>query len=218
MAYQKIFHINHITDRIFSVLATARCPICGEILFNQLLMAAFLIGTSWQRPTFRIIGLLCWENTGYRGIPSRMLISLLLIWISFWINSRVTYGVALTFMWRHSNVPVKLQLFNIFKGHINYAGIHWHITVTSQISCVSTVCLVVFSGAYQIKNQRPASLAFGRQIHRWPGNSPHRRPVTQKKLPLDDVIMQDVCMEVSDWYYSILGITYETARCISLNF
>ena len=40
----------------------------------------------------------------------------------------------------------------------------------------------------QIK-ESSASLAFVRGIHRWPVNSPHKRPVTRKTLPFDDVIM-----------------------------
>ena len=35
-----------------------------------------------------------------------------------------------------------------------------------------------FSGADQRKHQSSASLAFVRGIHRWPVNSPHKRPVT----------------------------------------
>ena len=34
------------------------------------------------------------------------------------------------------------------------------------------------------KNQSPASLAFVRGIHRWPMDSPHKRPVTRKKFHL----------------------------------
>ena len=32
-------------------------------------------------------------------------------------------------------------------------------------------------------------MAFVRGIHRGPGNSPHKWPVTRKKFPVDDVIM-----------------------------
>ena len=34
-----------------------------------------------------------------------------------------------------------------------------------------------------------ASLAFVREIHRWPVNSPHKVPVTRKMFPFDDVII-----------------------------
>ena len=46
-----------------------------------------------------------------------------------------------------------------------------------------------YSGADQRKLQSSASLAFVRGIHRWPVNSPHIRPVTEKMFPFDDVIM-----------------------------
>ena len=39
------------------------------------------------------------------------------------------------------------------------------------------------------KNQIAASLAFVRGIHWWPGNSPHKGPVTRKMFPFDDIIM-----------------------------
>ena len=39
------------------------------------------------------------------------------------------------------------------------------------------------------KHQSSASQAFVRGIHRWPVNSPHKRPVTRKMFPFDDVIM-----------------------------
>ena len=39
------------------------------------------------------------------------------------------------------------------------------------------------------KHQSAHCWPFVRGIHRWPVNSPHKRPVTRKKLPFDDVIM-----------------------------
>ena len=54
---------------------------------------------------------------------------------------------------------------------------------------VSMVYSTVYSGADQRKHQSSASLAFVWGIHRWPVNSPHKRPVTRKKFPFDDVIM-----------------------------
>ena len=52
--------------------------------------------------------------------------------------------------------------------------------IASQITCVSIVYLTVSSGAYQIKHQSFAPLAFVRGIHWWQGNSPHKGPVTRK--------------------------------------
>ena len=55
-----------------------------------------------------------------------------------------------------------------------------------------------YSGADQRKHQSSASLAFVREIHRWPVNSLHKWPVTGKMLPFDDVIV--------NWIQSILTL------------
>ena len=61
--------------------------------------------------------------------------------------------------------------------------------IASQITSVSIVYSTVCWGADQRKHQSSASLAFVRGIHRWPGNSPHKWPVTRKMFPFDDDIM-----------------------------
>ena len=63
----------------------------------------------------------------------------------------------------------------------------------SQITILTFVYSTVNSGADQRKYQGPASLAFVRGIHRSPVNSPHKRPVTRKMFPFDDVIMLVSC-------------------------
>ena len=63
------------------------------------------------------------------------------------------------------------------------------IAMSSQITSLTIVYSTVYSGADQRKHQSSMSLAFVRGIHRGPGNSPHKWPVTWKKFPLDDVIM-----------------------------
>ena len=52
--------------------------------------------------------------------------------------------------------------------------------MASQIISVPIVYVHVCSGAYQIKHQNSASLSFVMELHRWPMNSPHKRPLTQK--------------------------------------
>ena len=61
--------------------------------------------------------------------------------------------------------------------------------MASQIISFAIVYPSVYSGADQRKHQSSASLAFVRGIHRWPVNSPHKGPVTQKMFPFDDFIM-----------------------------
>ena len=60
--------------------------------------------------------------------------------------------------------------------------------MASQITGISVVCSTVGLGADQRKHQHFTSLAFVWGI-RWPVNSPHKRPVTRKIFPFDDVIM-----------------------------
>ena len=62
-------------------------------------------------------------------------------------------------------------------------------TMTSQITSLTSVFSAAYLGADKRKYQNSASLAFGREIHRWPVNSPHKRPVPGKMFPFDDVIM-----------------------------
>ena len=62
-------------------------------------------------------------------------------------------------------------------------------SMASQITSLTIVYSSVYSGADKRKHQSSASLAFVRGIHRRPLNSTHKRPVTRKMFPFDDVIM-----------------------------
>ena len=62
--------------------------------------------------------------------------------------------------------------------------------LASQITSLTVVYSIVYSGVNQRKHQSSASLAFVREIHRGPMNFPHKWPVTRKMFPFDDVIMK----------------------------
>ena len=62
--------------------------------------------------------------------------------------------------------------------------------LASQITSLTVVYSIVYSGVIQRKHQSSASLAFVREIHRGPVNFPHKWPVTRKMFPFDDVIMR----------------------------
>ena len=68
--------------------------------------------------------------------------------------------------------------------------------MASQITNLTIVYSAAYSGAGQRKHQSSASLAFVREIHRWPMNSPHEWPITRKMFPFDDVIMKIVTCEL----------------------
>ena len=62
-------------------------------------------------------------------------------------------------------------------------------TIASQIISLTIVYSPVYSGVNQRKYQSSASQAFVRGIYRWPANSAHKGPVTQKMFPFDDVFL-----------------------------
>ena len=101
--------------------------------------------------------------------------------------------------------------------------------LVSQITSVSIVYSTVCSGTDPRKHQSSASLAFVRGIHREPVNSPHKRPVTRKMSPFDDVIMKrfhimweprlfDVCNPSTSYWFSVGTLKHFSlgmkARCL----
>ena len=70
---------------------------------------------------------------------------------------------------------------------------HYNDVIMGAIASQIPSLTIVFSTGYldtdQRKHQSSASLAFVWGIHRRPVNSPHKRPVTRKMFPFDDVIM-----------------------------
>ena len=107
-------------------------------------------------------------------------------WTSFWskIKSRRTKIRTMTvILFNKGSLAQDYRYFTHHRGVIIGA-------MASQITGVSIVCSTVCSDADQRKQQSSASLAFVRGIHRWPVNSPHKRPVTRKMVSFDDVIMR----------------------------
>ena len=84
--------------------------------------------------------------------------------------------------------------------------------MASQITSHTIVNSNVYSGTDQRKHQSSAPLAFVRGFHRWPVNSPHKRPVTGKMFPFDDVIM---CQFVS---FNFLSSNCYEILCMALCF
>ena len=85
------------------------------------------------------------------------------------------------FGWNHE-VLCRCQIFYHYRDVI-MSGI------ASQITGLSIVYSTVYSGADQRTYQSSVSMAFARGIHRCPVNSPHKRPVTRKMFPFDNVLI-----------------------------
>ena len=97
--------------------------------------------------------------------------------------------------WLANTMPEGLAL-NGPSVYFHYSGVIMSMMV-SQITSVLIVYSTICSGADNRKHQSSASLAFVRGIHRWPVNSPHKGPVTQKLFPFDDIIMLWVVMMIT---------------------
>ena len=88
-----------------------------------------------------------------------------------------------------------MKFWSIFGYLWNVGGFMHHYDdvimtmLASQITSLTVVYSIVYSGVNQRKHQSSASLAFVREIHRGPVNFPHKWPVTRKMFPFDDVIM-----------------------------
>ena len=85
--------------------------------------------------------------------------------------------------------------------------------MASQITSLTIVYSTVYSGADQRKHQSSALLAFVREIHQWPVNSPHKGPVTQKMFPFDDVIMCRTLLAGCPWGRCFSGVILTKRPC-----
>ena len=96
-------------------------------------------------------------------------------------------------IWVPSTCRSRLYVINV-RYRKNFWSHYSDVTMramASQITSPTIVYSTVYSGADQRKYQSSAPLVFERGIHRWLMNFLHKRPVTRKMFPFDDVIMND---------------------------
>ena len=77
--------------------------------------------------------------------------------------------------------------------------------MASQITSLTSVYSIVYSGVDQRKYQSSTSLAFVLGIHRWPVNSPLKWPATRKLFPFEDVMVLWIISSIHAWCYNIHG-------------
>ena len=109
------------------------------------------------------------------------------------IVTRYVYCVA-WFMWHRCHIQVNVVVVcGLYGASQGICSHHYDDVImtmlASQITSLTVVYSIVYSGVNQRKHQSSASLAFVREIHRGPVNFPHKWPVTRKMFPFDDVIM-----------------------------
>ena len=111
-------------------------------------------------------------------------------------QTRYQSSVLLDFSWwnllgfKSHGVPIMQKQFPCHGVIKVKSALQWrHNGPDGQITSLTIVYSIFYSGADQRKHQRSASLAFVRGIHQSSVNSPHKRPVTLGMFPFDDVIM-----------------------------
>ena len=129
-----------------------------------------------------------------------------------WINAGMLLIV--TLRTNFSEILSEMHAFYFKKIHLDLNMLnleppsHYCYVITgptaSQITSLTIVYSIVYSGADQIKHQSSASLAFVWGIHRRPVNSPHKWPVTRKMFPFDDVIMTTFQRTAPTWGHWLL--------------
>ena len=81
--------------------------------------------------------------------------------------------------------------------------------IAAPVTSLTIVYSIVYSDADQRKRQSSASLAFEREIHRGPVNSPHKWPVMRKMFPFDDAIMCGKYHTNNNAFTNVWGVTCE---------
>ena len=130
---------------------------------------------------------------------------------SYWRLWRCTYTHDDTEIWE-GKLPGLIWQGDIFGRHCDDVVMG---AMASQITSLTIVYSIVYSGRDQSKHQSSASLAFVRGIHRGPVNSPQKGPVTRKMFPFDDVIVElmeiqkvVICLYADRYYTSLPTNTY----------
>ena len=117
----------------------------------------------------------------------------------------------------HRVVTTKLLYFILTFGEVHltlpkylYYSDDIVSTMASQITGLPIVCSTISSGTDHRICQRSASLAFMRGIHRWLVDSPHKRPITRKIFPFDDVIVNGLAWNCVLLFFVQLYLSFST--------
>ena len=105
----------------------------------------------------------------------------------------------------HGDKPLPKQMITQSVDIYHYSDVKMS-AMASQITGVSIVYSTTCSSANQRKHQSSASLTFGRGIHLWQVNSPHKGSVTRKMFPFGDDIMMCVNVKWTAGYRTYMFI------------
>ena len=107
-----------------------------------------------------------------------------------------------------------IHFYSFYKMHSDWLTGKWgsshsNDVIMSMMASQITSRVIVYSTVYSSPDERKhqsASMAFVRGSHRCPVNSAHKRPVTQKMFPFDDVVMCTLSQIWLDVFESIIDL------------
>ena len=115
----------------------------------------------------------------------------------------------------HNEPITHLQIFSL-GSHLSklFCPLQWLHNECDGVNSPASRVIIQPFGQAQIKkkHQSSPSLAFVREIHRRPANSPHKGPVTRKMFPFDDVIMLFLWVSSARACFLNLGIIWRKAH------
>ena len=113
---------------------------------------------------------------------------------------------------KYSFVETEWPMYASVNEVIHYNNVMMD-AMASQITSLSIIYSIVYSGSDQRKHQSSTSLAFVRGTHPWPVNSPHQWPVTWKIFLFDEVIIVDSDIRLSPTRYEAELPESMTSNC-----
>ena len=152
----------------------------------------------FHRSDFQRYHVQYWSSLVITKAPSMARKVLVMLWHFYWNGLEHTSGQLNGIPFSNfSCVQCTIIAHVVIWSQTKFKPIHYNDVImdamTSQVTSLTIVYSAVYSGADQRKHQSSASLAFVREIQRWPLNFPYKWPVTRvvtrNLFPFDDVIM-----------------------------
>ena len=123
-------------------------------------------------------------------------------------------------VWAHSlfdRKKVGIYMCDLARSIFNqYSGVIMG-TMASEIISLTVVYSTVYSGADQRKHKSSATLVFVGAVHRWPVNSPHKRPVTRKMFRFGEVIIHIINRTLGTGWWKLSDYLHIIPKSIEKN-
>ena len=165
-----------------------------------------MLALDWKRA--RLINLV--DGPAAKGYQNISKIDMLRNYTSSMYRPDLTPGGRVVIGWVMigAYILIKRKTFNV--TICSYLICHYDDVIMGAMASQITSLTIVYSTVYSGADQSPASLAFVWGIRRGPVNSPHKKPVTRKMLPFDDVIVSKWRLGLNDYIIITLCVCWRS--------